>query len=226
MCVRQIIVFLVLFGFASVLCAQTEGLTDSSDVTLYTKNIFLSFFFPKGIAEGVALRTYLRSDAWHEFRRTHSDPVSMDEIFDAADELCYDNRTAAILASGIATLEHKTIPLKLFFGIVFPLPLTIESEEDFQKRVSQLPEYLYNPTTPDRDKLQHFFFSAYFRRILKMNWLVRLLGNAVEIGEDLFIVGGVNDERDKHANNDGIRFSAHCDTEWLPMPSDFLTPNP
>ena len=49
-------------------------------------------------------------------------------------------------------------------------------------------------------------FSAYFMGVLKMNSLVTLLGDGVEIGEDLFIVGGVDDPRDRHANKDGRRF--------------------
>lgn len=210
----------------SVLLAQTDSAVDSSDISIYKKNIFLACFLPKGIAEGVALRSYLRSTAWKGFRDSHSDREAMDEIFINADELCNDDRTAAILASGIATLEHKTIPLKLLFGITLPLPLTAESQEDFDSRVSKLPEFIYDPKISDRDKLQHFFFSAYLIRTLKMNSLVQLLGNMLEIGEDLFIVGGANDLRDKKANNDGIRFGEKNKDEIPLLPSECLSANP
>ena len=63
-------------------------------------------------------------------------------------------------------------------------------------------------------------------KAIKMNSFVRLLGDAVEVGEDLFIIGGVNDKRDRHANDDGIRFGASCDADTLLIPSSFLTPNP
>jgi hypothetical protein len=224
--VKLLTISVLLLCLFSISYGQTEAVIDSSDIFVYQKNIFLSALFPKGIAEGVALRSYLRSSSWDEYRASHSDREAFDEIFQDADELCHDNRTAAILASSIAVLEHKTIPLKLFFGIVLQLPLTIESQKDFDTRIAKLPVYLYDGKTPDRDKLQHFFFSAYFQRTLKMNWLVRLLGNAVEVGEDLFIVGGSNDERDRHANNDGIHFGESCDLDILPMPSKFLTKNP
>jgi hypothetical protein len=59
-----------------------------------------------------------------------------------------------------------------------------------------------------------------------MSWVVKLLGDAVETGEELFVVGGANDERDKHANQDGIRFAtkdAPCDVS---LPSEYLTANP
>lgn len=222
----KLIVILFILTCFSQLPAQIPLSVDSADVSIYHQNILLKFLLPKGIAEGVALRSYIRSSAWSEFRKSHTDPESFDEIFDDADELCNDDRTAAILASSIASLEHKTIPLKLFFGIKLEIPLTMESEKDFDTRVSKLPEYLYDPKIPDRDKLQHFFFSAYFMRVLKMNFLVKLLGDGVEIGEDLFIVGGVDDPRDRHANKDGRWFGEACDKDTLPMPSQFLTRNP
>jgi hypothetical protein len=223
---KTLLIFLLLLFLSSGIRAQTEVTVDSSDAFTYGKNIFLSFLLPKGIAEGVALRSYLRSSSWSEFRSSHSDREAFDEIFIDADELCNDNRTAATLASSIAVLEHKTIPFKLLFGIVAQLPLTMESQKDFDIRVAKLPVYLYDSLAEDRDKLQHFFFSSYFQRILKMNSLVVLLGDAVEIGEDLFIIGGVNDRRDRHANYDGLRFGESCYRDLLPMPSDYLTTNP
>ena len=221
---KPIAILFILICF-SQLHAQICLPIDSADISIYHQNILLKFFLPKGIAEGVALRSYIRSTAWDEFRKSHSDRESFDEIFDDADELCNNDKTAAILAASIASLEHKTIPIKLFFGITLSIPMTMESQEDFDMRVSKLPEYIYDPKIPDRDKLQHFFFSAYFMRVLKMNSLVTLLGDGVEIGEDLFIVGGVDDPRDRHANKDGRRFGEACDHDVLPVPSKYLTPN-
>lgn len=223
---KYITVFLFLLYFTSASRAQSEAPADSSDVFTYRQNIFLKCLFTKGIAEGVALRSYLRSRAWDEFRKNHSETESFDEIFEDTDELCRDNRTAAILASSIACLDHKIIPLKLFFGITLPLPLTLESQDDFDTRVSKLPDRIYDPKISDRDKLQHFFFSAYLMRTLKMNWLVGLLGDAVEIGENLFIVGGADDPRDRHANKDGRRFGGDCDADIVTLASTYLTPNP
>jgi hypothetical protein len=223
---KQIVVVVFLLCFTSASRAQSEAAPDSSDVFTYRQNIFLKCLFSKGIAEGVALRSYLRSAAWDEFRKNHSERESFDEIMKDADELCSGNRTPAILASSIATLDHKIIPFKLFFGVMLPLPLTLESQDDFDTRVSKLPEHIYDPKISDRDKLQHFFFSAYFIRTLKMNWLVGLLGDAVEIGENLFIIGGADDPRDRHANKDGRNFGGNCDTDLLQLPSMYLTPNP
>jgi hypothetical protein len=217
---RSILIgFFILFPMFSL-----EAQIDSSDISSYHKNFFLSFFFPKGIAEGVALRSYLRSLNWKDFLNNHSDRESLDEIYEDADELCEANKTASILATSIAVLDHKTIPLKLIFGITLPIPLTLENQEDFSSRIANLPSHIYNPLISDVDKLQHFFFSAYLRQTLKMNWLVRLLGSGLEIGEGLFVEGGENDVRDRHANENGIHFGESYEEESLP--SEFLTPNP
>src|SRR5882724_896011 len=91
-----LIIFSIPFGLLH------SQVIDSSDISVYKQNIFLKLFFPKGIAEGVALRSYLRSDSWDEFRNSHSDREDLDEIFEDADDLCHSNKTAAILAASIA----------------------------------------------------------------------------------------------------------------------------
>jgi hypothetical protein len=59
-----------------------------------------------------------------------------------------------------------------------------------------------------------------------MNWLVKTLGNLVEIGEDAFVIGGMNDKRDKAANTDGARFGTAVSRDPNATPSEYLTPNP
>jgi hypothetical protein len=217
--IRTAVALFILSLPLAILHAQV----DSSDISSYKQNLFLKLFFPKGIAEGVALRSFIRSDSWSALRTSYSDRESFDELYEDAEELCRGDKTAATLAASIAFLEHKTIPVKLLFGAVLSIPLTMENQEDFSVRINRLPAHIYSPKISDVDKLQHFFFSAFFMRTLKMNWLVRLLGNGVETGEDLFIVGGENDLRDRHANDDGIRFG---ESPEATLPSEYLTPNP
>ncbi|MEP7235394.1 MAG: hypothetical protein ABI778_08875 [Ignavibacteriota bacterium] len=222
----RFIILIVFLSSAEIVHGQSWAEIDSSDIFSYRPNLFLKIFFPKGIAEGIALRSYLRSGAWKEYRATHSDRGAMNEIFRNANLLCNDYRRASLLASGLGVFDHRTIPLKLFPGVVLAVPLTLESESDFNERTSNLPEHVYSRRISDRDKLQHFFISAFLSRTLKMNWLVSLLGNAVEVGEDLFIVGGSNDDRDRHANKDGRAFGSQIDAEPLPAPSSSLSRNP
>jgi hypothetical protein len=110
----------------------------------------------------------------------------------------------ALFAALIASFEHPTIPLTI--GI--DLPLTLEPHEAFTRRIALLPRHLYadNPTGGDRDKLQHFFGSAWLAYALDHAELADLTGLFVEAGESLFIRGGVNDPRDVRTNRLGQLF--------------------
>jgi hypothetical protein len=185
-----------------------------------------AFFTPSGYVEGYKLREYILSDEYPVVAKELSAKEQIDDIYITALEYSNGNKKSALLASTLGVLEHRTIPLRLPLNGELDLPLTFETEKDFNARVSRLPSELYLPGRDDRDKSQHFFLSAYLKSVLNMSWLVKLFGNAVETGEELFVIGGANDERDKHANRDGIRFAtkdAPCDVS---LPSEYLTANP
>jgi hypothetical protein len=111
---------------------------------------------------------------------------------------------AALFASLIATFEHRKIPFT--FGL--SLPLTLESSAAFDRRVDRLPRRLFadKPEGDDRDKLQHFFASAWLAYALDNGTFADIIGLGVEIGEDTFIAGGANDRRDVRANRLGHLF--------------------
>lgn len=110
----------------------------------------------------------------------------------------------ALVGSLFAVFEHQTIPLS--FGL--ELPLTLEPKELFDRRVARLPTSLFadRPAGDDRDKLQHFFASALMARLLDNAALADAIGLFIEVGEDMFVTGGVNDHRDVRANRLGHLF--------------------
>ena len=111
----------------------------------------------------------------------------------------------ALIASLFAVFEHRTIPLS--FGL--NLPLTLEPPDAFGRRVARLPSKLFAdlPDGNDRDKLQHFFASAWLAWILENGGLADFIGLGIEAGEDAFVNGGVNDPRDVRANRLGQHFA-------------------
>jgi hypothetical protein len=181
-----------------------------------------ALFCPKGYIEGYQLREHIRSDIYREETEGMTDREKLDYIYDDAYILCRGDFQAAQLAGAVATLEHRTIDVKLLFGVSITLPLTFESEENFLKRVDRLPSRIYNDSTEDKDKMQHFFLSAYLKRTLGTNLLVRLLGIFVEAGEEAFIVGGMTDKRDIQANDDGMRFATSDKRAPVSKPSEYL----
>ena len=184
--------------------------------------VFGSLFTPKGYIEGYQLRDLIRSDIYIEETEGMTDREKLDYIYDEAYILSRGDFQATQLASAVATLEHRTIEIKLLFGASITVPLTFEPEESFTARVERLPSRIYSDSTEDKDKMQHFFLSAYLKRTLGTNSLVRLLGSFVEAGEDAFIVGGMSDERDLHANEDGIRFATSDKRAPISKPSEYL----
>ncbi len=185
----------------------------------------ISLFLPSGISLGYEMRAYIRSDEFGAFDSSSRPEDVLDEIYNESLELGNGDLSTALFAAAFGTFEHEFIPLT-FFGSELDLPLTSEDHAHFERRISHLPEHLYHIPEGDRDKLQHFFSSAWLKSIVGMDWLVNLAGNGVELGESLFVVGGSKDPRDVHANADGRNFEiqAECSPQFSPATS--LTPNP
>jgi hypothetical protein len=74
----------------------------------------------------------------------------------------------------------------------------------------------------DRDKLQHFFGSAFLSYSFESSGSAERVGDAIELGEESFVVGGVSDERDGRANHHGQMFGLTLLRDEDVRPSDFL----
>ena len=175
---------------------------------------------PHGVREGYQVREWIIE---HGTALSAADPRdAMNEIYLEALTATGGDKGAANLATLIAVLEHRHIPLNL--GIfTFDIPLTLESDTVFKARVGHLPRNIYGEGHDDRDKLQHFFANSWLKRELGMEWLVLFLGELIELGEDAMVVGGVYDDRDKVANHDGIMFSMRSGDSLQANPSHYLS---
>ena len=213
-------VFIVLSCITSSVLAQTHD-----DHTVLS--IINYLFLPKGIVEGYQLRDDILSKDYSLLPSgtKENDRQRFDAIYEDAFFQCKGDVKASMLASLLAVFEHKTIPVN-FFGGRIDIPLSLESSERFDERVKRLPIYLYHDGVADGDKSQHFFMSAYLKRVLGSGLLVKALGELVELGEDIFIIGGANDRRDVVANIDGIRFAIVASVDSVSSPSKMLSPNP
>ena len=173
---------------------------------------FLSpLLVPKVYQDCFRLREYVRSGELAATRASHGDLYAVDCVFDRAMELCWDNLYEALLVSAFALMDHERFGVRLpFLGIVLWFPLTSEFAGDFRARVDALPSRLYADTPPgkdgDRDKLQHFFGSAFLTALTESRDGADRFGLFIEWGEERFIVGGVNDARDVRANREGQLF--------------------
>ncbi len=184
---------------------------------------------PKVIADCALLRNYIRSDEFAVFRAAHGDLSGVDAIFREAYRLSWRNPAEALLISALATFDHRRVGVRLpIVGPLLWLPLTSEFQEEFNERLRALPSKLYPDTPPgiggDRDKLQHFFGSAFLAYTMEDNDPAERVGDFIEWGEERFIVGGVNDVRDQRSNAQGRRFGLRFREDESIQPSEYMFP--
>ena len=185
---------------------------------------------PKAIGDCALLRDYIRSEEFAQLRKSCGDLWCVNAIYLEALRLSWNSRSEALLISAFASFDHRRVGVRLpLVGPLLWLPLTSEFEEEFDDRLKALPSKLYPDTPPgaagDRDKLEHFFGSAFLAYTLDANDPAERVGDFVEWGEERFIVGGVNDERDKRSNAHGRRFGLSLRNDDTVLPSDFMLLN-
>jgi len=169
------------------------------------------------------LKLLMRDEEFQGIRRRWGDRHAVDVAFRWAEQLCWNNRAIALFITFAATIDHRNVGFRIpLLGPVLWLPLTGEFPDEFVERVRALPSDLFPDSPPgetgDRDKLQHFFGSAFLAYVFGGSEPAERVGEFVEWGEDAFVVDGVYDLRDQEANARGRRFAARLrdDREALP----------
>ncbi len=194
---------------------------------------FLLTYFPSElIGNGIEIKSYVRSSRFRDLRKNFGDLRAVDAIYIRALRLTDGNTGMALLYSSIAAMDHRIVGIKVPL-LKLCLPLSNESEEEFCSRVANLPSHFYEDVphneAGDRDKLQHFFGSAFVAFTFESRGAAERIGNFIEWGEDAFIVDGAYDERDMRANRQGRELglallnAARAETGNPILPSDFLT---
>lgn len=190
-------------------------------------SFFAPFFFPKIIQDDFQLKEYIRSNAFAELKVTNGDLHAVDAIFDKAMRLSWNNIYEALLISFVATMDHSKFGVKIpLLGPLLWVPLTSEFDDEFTSRVNALPSKLYDDSPPgrigDRDKLQHFFGSAFLAYVFESRDAAQRIGEFIEWGEDKVIVDGALDERDFRANTHGQDFGLKLLEDENVLPSMFF----
>ena len=200
------------------------------DLPAFLADISL-LLIPKVPSDIWHVREFIRSEAFAEFRLKRGDLAAVDAIYRHALCLSWNNRGEALLISMLATMDHRRVGIRTpLLGASIWLPLTSEFEEDFQARVNALPCRLYPDTPParsgDRDKLQHFFGSAFIAYTSGSAGPAERTGVFVEWGEERFIVGGLADVRDMRSNLQGATFGMALMENMEALPSVFFRSAP
>jgi hypothetical protein len=182
---------------------------------------------PQLVKDTRAMRSYVRDPRFAELRRRCGDLRAVDGIFQKALRVAEFSIGRALFLAMMASLEHQSVHVDMPLVGAVGLPLTFEEDSLFQGRIRNLPVRIYvdSPSDEhgDRDKLQHFFGSAYLAYASGSPEVARATGNFVEWGEARMIVGGVDDVRDRRANKQGETFGHDLLYVKTLLPSDYLT---
>lgn len=185
----------------------------------------LTWYPPLLVRNGIELKDFIRSEEFAAYRRYAGDARAVDAIYVRAMSLTANNTAVALLIATVATLDHYTVGLRVPLLSLF-FPLSNESYDDYAARVRNLPADFYPDTPPgahgDRDKLQHFFGSAFVANAFESRGAARRVGEFVEVGEDAAIVDGVLDARDGRANWNGTEFGIALLSDHRRYPSEFF----
>ncbi|MDE3057313.1 MAG: hypothetical protein KGJ59_05080 [Bacteroidota bacterium] len=186
----------------------------------------IEHFLPKLFRHEAELKRYIRDPRFLQLRRAYGDTMAIDAVFERATMLADGNMRTALWLSAFATMDHFRVGVELPLLGVLSIPLTTESREQFRIRYLHLPRRVLPDSIGekenDRDKLQHFFGSAYLTYVADSKALANDFGDFVEQEEPKIIVGGENDDRDKFANHLGQQFGMELLDGDDVLPSDVL----
>ena len=175
---------------------------------VYAQQPWTDLLRPSWSRNAELVRNYVRSSQFLQIEHDQSDVQAIDSIFAFALRAADFNIPLALLSTAMGCFDHKTIYFKIIFTTI-PIPLSFEGDSEFHERYSHLPSHIFTDSPPegDRDKLQHFFGSAFIEWTADSHTFANTVGDAIELLEPPLIVGGDNDPRDKRANRAGIAFA-------------------
>lgn len=215
------------FLFLFIGCGNTSNCykdySEKNNLYYFTGEILL----PQPIVNTYRMRDFLSDDYFKNYKIKFGDKKAIDEIYNYALWLTDNDIAQSLFIITLATLPYKKTPAKipiLNFDIMFYFSL--ESEDNFKRRFDNIPSHFLidSPLNyfGDKDKLPHFFGSAFLSYISDTKLLSKYVGEMIEIGEAFFNLEGYYDERDTKMNKLGSEFGLDLVRNNLNNPSYYF----
>jgi hypothetical protein len=135
----------------------------------------------------------------------------IDSIFSYALSIADSNVGDALLFSSMGTMTYPTFKMKIpIFNVLIPFSIFSDYDKNFlEKKVENLPSKLFddspNSSFGDKDKVVHFFSTAYLSYTFGKSFS-EYIGLFVEEFEESFKIDGKVDQRDLRINQLGSEF--------------------
>lgn len=157
------------------------------------------------------ISTYIASEKFVQLKNKIGDVAAADSIFNVAVKLTDGDIADALLGLMLATVPYREVPIQIpLIKSIVNYPLISADEETFLKKNENLPRFLFFDTPQnnygDKDKLAHFFGSAFLSYESNIFDLGKLIGYFVEAFEESFKVQSSVDLRDLDVNEYGRLF--------------------
>lgn len=151
---------------------------------------------------------YIASEKFFKLKKKIGDVSAVDSIFNTALQFTDQNIAEALLGLMLATVPYREVPVQVpLLSFILYYPLTSADSETFLTKNENLPQNLFFDSPQnnfgDKDKLAHFFGSAFLSYESKFFDLGKLIGYFVEAFEESFKVQSSVDLRDLDVNEYG-----------------------
>lgn len=170
---------------------------------------------------------YIASEQFVELKNKIGDIAATDSIYAAAITFTGKNYPEALLSLMLATVPYREVPIQIpLINLIINYPLTSADEETYFEKNNNLPSFLFLDTPQnkygDKDKLAHFFGSAFLSYESRFFDLGMLIGYFVEAFEESFKVQSSIDLRDLDVNEYGRLFGKILKEDKTILPSQII----
>jgi len=169
------------------------------------------------------LSEIIASDDFHQLC-VASEFSAIDSLYHSALSVTNSNTEEALLALTFSTVPYDKVPIKFIFRFTYPL---ISADDSiFRKKNQNLPKR-FLPDSPadsigDKDKLAHFFGSAFVAYTARVFDLTKAIGYFVEVFEENFTPENHIDSRDLKVDQLGELFGKQLKGNPSLLPSSFI----
>ena len=188
-------------------------------INLYSQQSSLS----KGVNY---LSEFIASDYFASLKKTNTDLELTDTLFLRAVRFKNYDYSEALLMLTFATIPYNEVPIKFPLVGVLNYPLVSANDSVFLQKNKNLPKELFYDTPKDnfgdKDKLAHFFGSAFISYSSNIFDLGDLIGYFVEVFEQSFVIHSLIDQRDLRTNKLGNIFGDILKKNTSILPSEIM----
>ena len=162
-------------------------------------------------SEVLKLSSYIASPFFSSLKNKINDLSQVDTLFNEALKITGNNYSEALFALTFSTVPYKNVPIEIpLLKLIINYPLVSADDSLFNLKNKNLPKYLYFDSPADnfgdKDKLAHFFGSAFLSYYSNIFDLTGLIGYFVEVFEKDFVVQSSIDVRDLQSDGLGNVF--------------------